>query len=45
MKVYVHRRSTARVAAWLTAAGFTVEAEMAHRPGPTVQGGFVLAHR
>jgi ubiquinone/menaquinone biosynthesis C-methylase UbiE len=45
MKVYVHRRSTARVAAWLETAGFTVEAEMTHRPGPQVEGGFVFAHR
>ncbi len=45
MKVYVHRRSPARVAAWLNAAGFTVEAEMAHHPAPTVEGGFVFAHR
>jgi SAM-dependent methyltransferase len=45
MNVYVHRRSPARVAAWLEAAGFTVEAEMSHRPAPTVDGGFVFAHR
>ncbi|WP_141912826.1 class I SAM-dependent methyltransferase [Micromonospora sp. A202] len=45
MNVYVHRRSAARVATWLDAAGFTVEAEMAHRPGPNVEGAFVFAHR
>jgi SAM-dependent methyltransferase len=45
MKVHVHRRSPARVAAWLGAAGFTVEAEMAHHPAPAVEGGFVFAHR
>jgi SAM-dependent methyltransferase len=45
MNVYVHRRSPARVAAWLNAAGFTVEAEMVHRPAPDVEGGFVFAHR
>jgi len=45
MKVHVHRRSTARVAGWLRAAGFTVEAEMAHHPAPGVEGGFVFAHR
>jgi ubiquinone/menaquinone biosynthesis C-methylase UbiE len=45
MKVYVHRRSPAQVAAWLSAAGFTVEAEMTHRPAPNVTGGFVFAHR
>ncbi|GIM93142.1 class I SAM-dependent DNA methyltransferase [Paractinoplanes toevensis] len=45
MNVYVHRRSPARVAAWLEAAGFTVEAEMAHHPAPDVEGGFVFARR
>jgi SAM-dependent methyltransferase len=45
MKVYVHRRSTAQVAAWLTAAGFTVEAEMTHHPAPNIEGGFIFAHR
>ena len=45
MNVYVHRRSPARVAAWLAAAGFTVEAEIVHRPAPDVEGGFVFAHR
>jgi ubiquinone/menaquinone biosynthesis C-methylase UbiE len=44
MKVFVHRRSTAQIAAWLTTAGFTVEAEMTHRPAPTTEGGFVFAH-
>ena len=43
MHVYVHRRSPARVAAWLTAAGFTVEAEMTYHPAPGVEGGFVFA--
>ncbi|MEU8284257.1 class I SAM-dependent methyltransferase [Micromonospora sp. NPDC048905] len=45
MHVYVHRRPPGRVAAWLDAAGFTVEAEMNHRPAPNVEGGFVFAHR
>jgi SAM-dependent methyltransferase len=45
MNVYVHRRSTAEVAAWLVAAGFTVEAELVHRPAPGVEGGFVFADR
>jgi SAM-dependent methyltransferase len=45
MYVYVHRRPPGRVAAWLDAAGFTVEAEMLHRPAPNVEGGFVFAHR
>ncbi|MGI5521609.1 class I SAM-dependent methyltransferase [Micromonospora sp. CA-259024] len=45
MHVYVHRRPPDRVAAWLDAAGFTVEAEMTHRPAPNVEGGFVFANR
>jgi hypothetical protein len=45
MNVYVHRRTPAEVAARLTAADFTVEAEMVHRPAPGVEGGFVFAHR
>ncbi|AVT28367.1 SAM-dependent methyltransferase [Plantactinospora sp. BC1] len=45
MHVYVHRRSTARVTAWLEAAGFRVEAEMVQRPTPDLVGGFVFAHR
>ncbi|MFD4207028.1 class I SAM-dependent DNA methyltransferase [Micromonospora tulbaghiae] len=45
MRVHVHRRPPGRVAAWLTDAGFTVEAEMTHRPAPDVEGGFVFAHR
>ncbi|MGC4900610.1 methyltransferase domain-containing protein [Micromonospora echinospora] len=45
MRVYVHRRPPDRVAAWLDAAGFTVEAEMTHRPAPNVEGGFVFAQR
>ncbi|MGQ5262081.1 class I SAM-dependent DNA methyltransferase [Micromonospora sp. ZYX-F-536] len=44
MHVYVHRRPPNRIAAWLEAAGFTVEAEMIHRPAPNVEGGFVFAH-
>jgi SAM-dependent methyltransferase len=45
MHVDVHRRPPDRIAAWLDAAGFTVEAEMMHRPAPNVEGGFVFAHR
>jgi hypothetical protein len=45
MNVYVHRRSPAQVAGCLSAAGFTVEAEMVHRPEPGAEGGFVFAHR
>lgn len=45
MNVYVHHRPPGRVAAWLETAGFTVEAEMLHRPDPNIRGGFVFAHR
>ncbi|RIV40234.1 class I SAM-dependent DNA methyltransferase [Micromonospora radicis] len=45
MNVHVHHRPTGRVAAGLRAAGFTVEAELAHHPAPDVTGGFVFAHR
>ncbi|WP_249998104.1 class I SAM-dependent methyltransferase [Actinoplanes sp. M2I2] len=43
MNVYVHRRSPGRMVPWLEAAGFTVEAEMLHHPGPGVEGGFLFA--
>lgn len=45
MNVYVHRRSAGRVAGWLVEAGFTVEAELVHRPDPAAEGAFVFAHR
>ncbi|WBC15537.1 class I SAM-dependent methyltransferase [Micromonospora sp. WMMA1998] len=45
MRVHVHRRPPQLIAAWLDAAGFTVDAEMTHRPAPDVEGGFVFAHR
>ncbi|HWS38849.1 MAG TPA: class I SAM-dependent methyltransferase [Actinoplanes sp.] len=45
MNVYVHRRPAARVAGWLRDAGFTVEAELVHRPEPNVEGAFVFANR
>ncbi|MHA4945695.1 hypothetical protein ACX27O_00085 [Micromonospora sp. SD19] len=41
----MHRRPPGRVAAWLVAAGFAVEAEMTHRPAPNVEGAFVFADR
>ncbi|MCI4062875.1 methyltransferase domain-containing protein [Micromonospora sp. R77] len=41
MKVYVHRRPPERVAAWLDAAGFTVEAELLHHP----HSAFLFARR
>ena len=45
MNVYRHRRRPGQVAAWPDAAGFTVEAEMLHRPDPNSEGAFPLAHR
>lgn len=45
MRVYVHRRPPERVAAWLGEAGFTVEAQLVHRPDETALGGFVFARR
>ncbi|MDG4798907.1 class I SAM-dependent methyltransferase [Micromonospora sp. WMMD1082] len=45
MNVYVHHRRPDRVAAWLAAAGFTVEAELVHHPAPDIEGAFVFAHR
>ena len=45
MNVYVHRRTPGRVTPWLETAGFTVEAEMTHRPEPGVEGAFLFAHR
>jgi SAM-dependent methyltransferase len=45
MNVYVHRRTPARVIPWLHAAGFTVEAEMLHRPDETAEGAFIFARR
>ena len=36
MKVYVHRRPADRVAAWLRAAGFTVEAQLVLNPDDEV---------
>jgi SAM-dependent methyltransferase len=43
MNVYVHRRTPARVVPWLQDAGFTVEAEMLHRPDETAEGAFIFA--
>ncbi|GAA0389839.1 methyltransferase [Acrocarpospora corrugata] len=45
MNVYVHRRPPGRVTDWLNAAGFTVEAEMLHRPDQNTEGAFLFAHR
>ncbi|WP_430782353.1 class I SAM-dependent methyltransferase [Actinoplanes sp. G11-F43] len=45
MNVVVHRRPVARVSQWLREAGFSVEAELWHRPEPAVEGAFVFANR
>ncbi|MEU8182922.1 class I SAM-dependent methyltransferase [Micromonospora sp. NPDC049044] len=45
MNVYVHRRPPDRVAAWLTDAGFTVEAQLLHRPDENRHGAFLFARR
>jgi SAM-dependent methyltransferase len=44
MNVYVHRRQPDRVAAWLEAAGFTVEAQMILGSGNAL-GGILFARR
>lgn len=43
MKVYVHRRQPAQVAAWLRDAGFTVEAQMLLGPDDSVPGAVLFA--
>jgi SAM-dependent methyltransferase len=43
MKVYVHRRPTARVRTWLRDAGFTIEAEMLLDPDEDVPGAVLFA--
>ena len=45
MKVHVHRRPPERVAAWLRAAGFTVEAQMQHWPDENTHGAFLFVRR
>ncbi|MET8042142.1 class I SAM-dependent methyltransferase [Micromonospora sp. NPDC005215] len=45
MNVYVHRRPPDRVAAWLADAGFTVEAQLLHRPDESRHGAFLFARR
>jgi hypothetical protein len=45
MNVYVHRRPPERVATWLRAAGFTVEAQVLHWPDENTQGAFLFARR
>ncbi|MBY8873545.1 class I SAM-dependent methyltransferase [Micromonospora sp. PLK6-60] len=45
MKVYVHRRQPARVAAWLRDAGFTVEAQLTVTSAESSLGGIIFARR
>ena len=45
MKVYVHRRQPAQVAAWLNDAGFTVEAQMTLSSAESTLGGILFARR
>jgi SAM-dependent methyltransferase len=45
MKVRVHRRQPAQVAAWLRDAGFTVEAQMLLGPDESVPGAILFARR
>ncbi|MDZ5445483.1 class I SAM-dependent methyltransferase [Micromonospora sp. 4G57] len=45
MKVYVHRRQPAQVAAWLQEGGFTVEAQMTLTSAESSLGGIVFARR
>jgi SAM-dependent methyltransferase len=44
MKVHVHRRQPAQVAALLREAGFTVEAHMLLSPDESVPGAVIFAH-
>jgi len=45
MKVHVHRRPPARVAAWLRDAGFTVEAQLLLDPDESAPGAVLFARR
>lgn len=45
MNVYVHRRPPDRVADWLRAGGFTVEAQLQHWPDENTQGAFLFVRR
>jgi SAM-dependent methyltransferase len=45
MKVYVHRRQPDQVAAWLRAAGLTVEAQMLLGPDDNLPGAVLFARR
>jgi SAM-dependent methyltransferase len=45
MKVYIHRRSLARVSAWLRDAGFAIEAQTLLDPDEKVPGAVIFARR
>ena len=45
MNVYVHRRSPARVSAWLRDAGFTIEAQLLLDPDARLPGAILFARR
>jgi hypothetical protein len=45
MKVYVHRRQPGQVAAWLDAAGLTVEAQLLLGSADTRSGALLFARR
>lgn len=45
MKVFVHRRQPARIAAWLQDAGFSVEAQMILSSPESALGGILFARR
>ncbi|GAB2963539.1 class I SAM-dependent methyltransferase [Saccharothrix stipae] len=45
MSLHVHRRPVERVATWLRAAGFTVEAQVLLEPDADVPGGVLLCRR
>ena len=45
MKVHVHRRQHGRMSAWLSNAGFTVEARRTLTSAESTLGGIVLARR
>jgi hypothetical protein len=45
MKIDVHRRQPEQVAAWLRAAGITVEAQMLVGPDDNIPGALLSARR
>jgi hypothetical protein len=45
MKIHVHRRQPGQVVAWLTRAGFAVEAQMTLSSAESTLGGILFARR